>query len=320
LISVLLIGCGNAALTIGDDKRFQNFSHVSALKDLNIEITAIIDNCPSSEAKMYARNNNIVIHRDYDSVIEEYGNKFDLGIFCLPTTNADVTKEILQNINFKRVLLEKPVSYDSLLAKEIFSILRNNNSRFIVNYQRNWDLGYDSISKWIQNNVITDAYFRTSSAIAQSGSHMIELILRFFPSARVEYSRPLQSRRLVGGKVAEPGASIIFSQEDTQIYSIFDSPLPDEFLFSGKIYSTTGCLYFDEGEGVITLKEKVKGNVRIGSQIIYYKNPSIVYEWTNEDWLKGCYEALMDNDNLISLQDRSIEVVKIIENIMDKIK
>ena len=105
MISVLLIGCGNAALTIGDDKRFQNFSHVSALKDLNIEITAIIDNCPSSEAKMYARNNNIVIHRDYDSVIEEYGNKFDLGIFAFQPQTQMLLKKFFKTSILKGFFL-----------------------------------------------------------------------------------------------------------------------------------------------------------------------------------------------------------------------
>ena len=317
--SVLMIGFGNVAFKIGDDNRIQKFSHISVLEQLGIKVTAIIDRQPSPQALLYAKEKNIPIFHNYQSLLENDGSYFDLGVFCLPTIRADISLEILNTMSFGRVLLEKPVSYNPAIAKSIFSRLKETDTRFTINYQRNWDAGYLKVIEWIQKNSVTDAYCRSSTAIAQSGSHMIELILRFFPETEMYYCRPLESKRLIGGEVKEPGAIILFSDKDKQICANFDSSLRNEFIFSGTIFSKTGCLYFDEGEGIIRVTTKQKGNKRIGSEIIYYNDPKILYSWKDEDWLLGCYKDLLSNKNLKPLQDRSLQVVEIINNVMNEV-
>lgn len=319
MISVLMIGFGNVAFKIGNDKRMQKFSHVSVLEQLNIRVTAIIDRKPSPEARLYAAEKNIPLFENYQNALETFGNHFDLGVFCLPTIRADISLEILNVMSFDRVLLEKPVSYDLSMAKRIFSRLKDTDTRFSINYQRNWDAGYSNVINWIQENVVTDVYCRSSTAIAQSGSHMVELIFRLFPDAEMKYSLPLESKRLIGGEVQEPGAIILFSAKDTQICANFDSSLPNEFIFSGIIYSTSGCLSFDEGEGSVRISTKQKGNKRIGSEIIYYNDSELLYEWQDEPWLYGCYQDLLSNKSLKPLQDRSLQVVEVINNIMNQV-
>lgn len=316
MISVLMIGFGNVAFNIGRDNRMQKFSHVSVLEHLNIRVTAIIDRKPSPEARLYATEKNIPLFENYQNVLETFGSHFDLGVFCLPTIRADISLEILNAMSFDRVLLEKPVSYDSSMAKRIFSRLKETDTRFSVNYQRNWDAGYSEVIKWIQENTITDAYFRSSTAIAQSGSHMIELIFRLFPDAEMWNCLPLESKRLIGGEVREPGAVVLMTSKDTQICANFDSSLPNEFIFSGTIYSTTGCLSFDEGEGLVRISRKQKGNKRIGSEIIFYNDPEVLYEWKDEPWLYGCYQDLFSSKSHKALQDRSLQVVEVISKIM----
>ena len=317
MISVLMIGFGNVAFKIGHDNRIQKFSHVSVLEQLDIKVTAIIDRKPSPEARLYASEKNIPLFDNYQNVLETFGSHFDLGVFCLPTIRADISLEILNAMSFDRVLLEKPVSYDPSTAKSIFSRLKETDTRFSINYQRNWDAGYSRVIEWIQENIVTDVYCRSSTAIAQSGSHLIELIFRFFPDAEMRHCRPLESKRLIGGEVQEPGAVILFSAKDTQICANFDSSLPNEFMFSGIIYSTTGCLSFDEGEGLVRISAKQKGNERIGSEIIFYNDPEILYRWKDEDWLYGCYQDLLSNKSLKALQDRSLQVVEVINNVMN---
>ena len=317
MITALMIGFGNVAFKIGNDKRMQKFSHVSVLEQLNIRIAAIIDRNPSSEARLYATENNIPLFENYQNVLESFGNHFDLGIFCLPTIRADISLEILNVMSFDRVLLEKPVSYDPSMAKRIFSRLKKTDTRFSINYQRNWDAGYLKVIEWVQENIVTDVYCRSSTAIAQSGSHMIELIFQLFPEAKMRHFRPLESKRLIGGEVQEPGAVILFSAKDSQICANFDSSLPNEFIFSGIIYSTSGCLFFDEGEGSVRISTKQKGNKRIGSEIIFYNKPEVLYEWKDEPWLYGCYKDLLSDKNLKPLQDRSLQVIEVINNVMN---
>ena len=315
--SVLMFGFGNVAFKIDQDNREQKFSHIAVLDQLDIKVTAIIEKNPSTEALAYTNNNNIPLFKTYHEVVKTFGTNFDLGIFCLPTAAADTCLEILNVMTFARAILEKPISYDPGMAKKIFGRLRETDTRFSVNYQRNWDAGYSKIIKWIQENNITDAYCRSSTAIAQSGSHMIELILRLFPNAEILYSRPLESKRLIGGQVQEPGAAILFLDEDIYISTNFDSSTPSEFKFSGVIYSTSGYLSFDEGEGVIKSFAKRKGNKRMGSEIIFYNDPEVLYEWKDEPWLYGCYQDLLSNKGLKALQDRSLQVVEVINNVMN---
>ena len=145
---------------------------------------------------------------------------------------------------------------------------------------------------------------------------MIELIFRLFPNAEMTYFRPLESKRLIGGEVQEPGAVILFSAKDTQICANFDSSLPNEFIFSGIIYSTNGYLSFDEGEGSVRISKKQKGNKRIGSEIIFYNDLEVLYEWKDEPWLYGCYQDLFSSKSHKALQDRSLQVVEVISKIM----
>lgn len=317
MVSAIIFGFGNVAFKIGQDKRTQTFDHISVLSRLNVKIAAIVDTAPSSEARLYAIENKIPLFTNYKNVLETFDSHFDLGVFCLPTIRGDISLEILNAMSFDKVLLEKPVSYDPYLAKKIFSRLKETNTRFSINYQRNWDEGYSKVIKWIQENIVTDVYCRSSTAIAQSGSHMLELIFRLFPDAELRYFRPLESKRLIGGEVQEPGAVILFSNKDTQIFANFDSSLPNEFIFSGIIYSTTGCLSFDEGEGLVCISRKQKGNIRIGSEIIFYDDPEILYQWKDEDWLYGCYQDLLSNKSLKDLQDRSLQVVEVINKVMN---
>lgn len=316
MLSAVIFGFGNVAFKIGKDKRSQKFDHMSVLSALNVEITAIVDVAPSKEALLYASEKKIPLFATYQNVLENFSNNFDLGVFCMPTSKANVTLDILNAMSFDRVLLEKPVSYDAGIAKKIFSRLRETDTKFSVNYQRNWDSGYLEVIKWIQENTITDVYCRCSTAIAQVGSHMIELIFRLFPEAEISNFLPLESKRLVGGEVKEPGAVILFTAKDTQICVNFDLSLPNEFIFSGVIYSTTGCLSFDEGEGLVRISKKQKGNKRIGSEIISYDQSEVLYKWKDEPWLYGCYQDLFSNKSHKALQDRSLQVVEIINKIM----
>lgn len=316
MLSAVIFGFGNVAFKIGKDKRTQKFDHMSVLSSLKVKIVAIVDASPSEEALYYASEKKIPLFKSYKNVLENFGSHFDLGVFCLPTSKADVTLGILNVMSFDRVLLEKPVSYNADIAKKIFSKLRDTETRFSINYQRNWDAGYLKILKWIQKNTITDAYYRSSTAIAQSGSHMIELIFRLFPDAKMQNFLALESKRLIAGEVSEPGAFILLTSKDAQICANFDSSLPNEFVFSGTIYSTTGRLTFDEGEGFVSISKKQRGNKRIGSDIIFYDDPEVLYEWKDEPWLYGCYKDLFSGKSHKTLQDRSLKVVEVINKIM----
>ena len=315
--SVLLVGFGNVASKIDDDGRSQLFGHIGALSALNIKLSAVIEKSPKSIAIDYCTKNNIQIFSDYEELISLGMRQFDLGVFCLPTSKAEVIHQIIQHIAFKNIVLVKPVSYKKELANNIFLDLKKNNVRFIVNYQRNWDEGYEKVHRWIKNNTITDAYFRTSTAIAQSGSHMLELILRFFPKAEVVNILRLDSKRIVGNEVAEPGVVIHFISNKANLFLICDSENINEFTFSGVIHSATGRLCFDEGEGQINLASKSLGNERIGPQITNYIDSSIMHKWVNEKWIEGCYEALLAEKNLDEYHVRSMRVVQIIDDIMN---
>tara|TARA_B100000029_G_scaffold460189_1_gene490945 strand:- start:9757 stop:10722 length:966 start_codon:yes stop_codon:yes gene_type:complete len=317
LNSVLLVGFGNVASTIDNDGRSQLFGHIGALNSLNIKISAVVENNPSTVAIDYCAKNNIRLFSDYKRILSSGKKEFDLGIFCLPTSKAAVIQEIINDIAFNNVLLEKPVSYEKKLAQNIFQSLNKSKTRFIINYQRNWDEGYKKISQWINNNKVTDAYFRTSTAIAQSGSHMLELIFRMFPKSEVVSILRLDSKRLVGNEVAEPGVAIHFICDKTNIFFICDSAEVNEFTFSGVIHSETEKLSFDEGTGEVTVARKNLGNKRIGPQITSYIDALVLHKWVNEKWIEGCYETLLARDNLEKYHARSIKVVHIIDNIMN---
>ena len=93
-----MIGFGNVAFKIGDDNRIQKFSHISVLEQLGIKVTAIIDRQPSPQALLYAKEKNIPIFHNYQSLLENCGSYFDLGVFCLPTT-IDLVVSFLSFLN-----------------------------------------------------------------------------------------------------------------------------------------------------------------------------------------------------------------------------
>ena len=317
---IVLFGCGNAALTIGvDDKRGQIFSHTKAIDQLGLDLHAIVEPSPTDFAVSFARDRSIPIFKNHLELEAALGSEFSCGIFCMPTFSASTISEILNFLRFERVMLEKPVAYHAAEVTEIFSKLNETGTRCEVNYQRNWDLGYSEIDRWLRSKeLITDASFRSSSAIAQSGSHMIELVLRFFPGAKVEYVRALPSKRRVSGLIDEPGAFIYLKQGETNLSVVLDSPVQDEFHFGGTINSIDEQISFDEGCGIIEVAKAAKGNARIGSQISFFERPDQLYEWVSEEWILGAYRSLYQGDFFESRvrRERSVKVVEIIERVM----
>ena len=308
-MKVLILGFGNVVHGIEKDNRTQNFSHSRVLKELCAHKVYVFD--------PYAGDEKISIMAqlgfEYCDLKKISSLKIDLVIAALPTSEINSLIEILSIIKFDMLILEKPVSYTKRSFELLFDKIKDKP--FQINYQRNWDRGYKLLKQRLSDENILYAHFETTSAIAQSSSHMLELVLQFFPDLRIEHISKNGPDRVIG-TIIETGALVVAKKDNIPVIIRCCSNVLGRFVFRG-IIECENCRYiFDEGIGNIRIQKKKIGNPRIGMEIEAFGREETLYIWDVENWIFGCYDEVLNRSVDPNVLKRARQVVEIIERVM----
>ena len=311
--NICSLGFGSTVYDIQLDGRKQVFSHVEALNLLNFKISQVYDKYPSENALKFCSDNNISLTDNINKIYPD----IDILIVALPTSEIDVAYEFVERFNPRMVVLEKPISYSSSKTIRIFELLNSREICFYVNYQRNFDKGYEIIRKEILLNKVITANFETTTAVAQGSSHMIELVLSFFPEYKILKTKSIKSIRVVNG-VEEPGGWLVLSNGDSLVTLMMNSSSKLEGIFRGRIVFENYEIIFDEGNQIIEKVFYGIGNDRLG-KIRTTQSSKIIYNWGNEEWILGTYKRILENKTANQEETtRWINVSRIIEQIMEE--
>lgn len=177
-----IIGCGRIGCGFDDDpKRKYIATHAGAytkVKDTNL--VALVDKDEEILIKYKKKFNVPQIYTEYIEMLKQ--EKPDIISICTwNNTHYEITKKAVEN-GVKAIFCEKPIASKLEDAKEMVKICNKNKVVLMIDHQRRFCKFHQTVKKMIDEvklGEIQQISFYYTAGIANSGSHMFDL-LRFF--------------------------------------------------------------------------------------------------------------------------------------------
>lgn len=177
-----IIGCGRIGSEFDDDpKRKTITSHAGGYSNNpDIELVAVADLDEQKLEKCKKRWNVPNIYTDYKEMLE----KENLDILSICTWSSTHHTFVLEAVKHgvKAIFCEKPISDSLENAEKMVNECKQNNVLLFVDHGRRFDSFHRQIREFVKNEKlgkIQQAHFYYVAGIANSGSHMLDL-LRYF--------------------------------------------------------------------------------------------------------------------------------------------
>jgi len=177
-----IVGCGRIGSEFDDDpKRKTVSSHAGAYSNSDdIDLVAVSDLNEEKLNKCGKRWGITSLYKDYKKMLREQ-NLDILSICTWNTTHLDILKEAV-NIGVKAVFCEKPIADSLKNADEMINQCNKKGVILQIDHQRRFDRVHQETKDYIQSGGlggIQQVSFYYTAGIANTGSHMLDL-LRFF--------------------------------------------------------------------------------------------------------------------------------------------
>ncbi len=177
-----LIGCGRIGSAFDNDPKRKSIStHAGAYASIsNIHFAAIADIVPEKLDACKARWNVPSAYADYREMLAK--EKLDILSICTWNETHRVVVEDAVRAGVKAIYCEKPIAESLESADAIVELCQKHNVIFQMNHQRRFDKRHQELRERIRQGElgrIQGAVFRYTAGIANTGSHMFDL-LRFF--------------------------------------------------------------------------------------------------------------------------------------------
>lgn len=177
-----IIGCGRIGCSFDDDpKRKYISTHAGAYtKVIDTKLVALVDKDEKLLNKYKKKFNVSSIYTNYVKMLKQI--KPDIISICTwDNTHYEITKKAVEN-NVKAIFCEKPIASKLKDAKEMIKICNKNKVVLMIDHQRRFCKFHQTVKKMIDKGKlgeIQQVSFYYTAGIANSGSHMFDL-LRFF--------------------------------------------------------------------------------------------------------------------------------------------
>lgn len=133
-----LVGCGNISK-----------KYVTILNKIKgIEVTASYDTVPSQSIEFSKNFSNCQPVETYDKLLE----RCNLIILCTPTSEHYPLAKIAL-FNQKHVFIEKPITIDTIQAKELVKLANKNNLAIQVNFQYRFSNVSKQAKNWVKKKI-----------------------------------------------------------------------------------------------------------------------------------------------------------------------
>jgi predicted dehydrogenase len=174
---VALIGLGRIGFSLSLEKtRKLTWSHSEAIdKSKKLKLIYAVDKDKNKINKFKEKYKNVIVQKNLN---------FDQNIDCLVIAVKECCLlDILKKINLKKIkliVLEKPVARSTNEYNKIYSHLKKNKSKVIVNYQRRFDKNYNFLKTVIKKKKfgnLKSINVRYSGGLFNIFSHMLDTII-----------------------------------------------------------------------------------------------------------------------------------------------
>ncbi|MEK6834816.1 MAG: Gfo/Idh/MocA family oxidoreductase [Nanoarchaeota archaeon] len=183
IYNAAVIGCGRIGAEFDNDPRRKViWTHAGAYKNSEkTELVSLSDVDGNRLEKAAEKFNVDKAYTDYSEMLK----KEDLDIISICAWNSihyKILKEAVLH-NVKGIYCEKPIANNLEETDEMIRLCEENNVKLLVNHWRRFDGFHPKIKEFIdQGNLgmIQQASFYYTAGIANSGSHMFDLMRYFF--------------------------------------------------------------------------------------------------------------------------------------------
>jgi len=181
-----IVGCGRIGSEFDDDpKRRQTSTHAGAYS--TTEEVALVAACDLHKEKLekcQKRWHVPSLYQDYSEMLRKE-NLDILSICTWNSTHLEIVREATRH-NIKAVFCEKPIADSLQNADEIMRLCEGKGIILQIDHQRRFDKFHQAVRTFLQNGElgrIQQVTFYYTSGVANTGSHMFDLLRFFFGDA-----------------------------------------------------------------------------------------------------------------------------------------
>tara|TARA_Y100000768_G_C23938925_1_gene664057 strand:- start:240 stop:1217 length:978 start_codon:yes stop_codon:yes gene_type:complete len=314
---VLLIGLGQ--IGAGYDINNLNSDHVlthanAVTKHKNFQLIAGVDESHEKRIK-FSNAYNIDSFKNIDNEIIKINPS--IVIIATPTeTHLNVIKQVLEKLNPKLILCEKPLAYTFDSAKEIVNICKKRKIELFVNYMRQSDPSTSEIKKMIIDNIIEKpikANIWYSKGVFNNGSHLFNLLEKWL--GQTKRLHLINGGNRVGMYDYEPD---FFVQYEEGCANFLSSREEHFSLYTIELITKSGRLFYSNGGENITWQ-----SIEIDQNYPEYKVLSENYKVIKNQLHVAQLNVLNNIDSFINNRsfdlcsgDQALETVKNINEIV----
>lgn len=177
-----VIGCGRIGSEFDDDPKRKTIStHAGAYSAVDeIKLVAASDLNEQKLMRCGKRWRITSLYTDYREMLKK--ESLDIISICTwNSTHLEIVKETVKR-SVKAIFCEKPIADTLKSTNEIIQLCNRENVILQINHQRRFDKFHQDIKKFIDDGnlgMIQQVSFYYTAGIANTGSHMFDL-LRFF--------------------------------------------------------------------------------------------------------------------------------------------
>jgi predicted dehydrogenase len=190
-----IVGCGRVGSEFDDDpKRIMISTHAGAYTAVDeVELVALSDLDENKLERCRKRWGVTSLYQDCKEMLSRE-NLDILSICTWNSTHLDIVKEAVNN-DIKAIFCEKPIADSLKNADEIIRICDEKGIILQIDHQRRFDSFHQEVKDFIQKGNlgrIQQVTFYYTAGIANTGSHMFDLLRYFFGD--VNWARAIYSQ------------------------------------------------------------------------------------------------------------------------------
>lgn len=265
--SVLLIGLGQIGVGYDIDNLDSDLilTHANASrKHKNFNLVAGID---ASSAKRQKFSNVYDIDSFKNINAEVIQKDPSIVIIATPTeTHSKVMNQVLDLLNPKLILCEKPLDYSEDEAEQMVQRCKDKNVALFVNYMRQSDISTLEISKMIEEEVIErpiKANVWYSKGLFNNGSHLTNLLERWLGNLTKTFL--INSGERIGERDYEPD---FFAEYEGGSANFISSKEENFSIYTIELITRSGRLFYSNGGELISWQPVKADNNYPGYKIL----------------------------------------------------
>jgi predicted dehydrogenase len=284
---VAIVGCGRIGSEFDDDpKRKGVSSHAGAYSAVpETDLVAVADINREKLNKCGKRWSVKSLYQNYEEMLETE-NIDILSICTWNSTHLDIVKKAVE-YNVKAIFCEKPIADTLDNAYKIVEICNKNNVILQIDHQRRFDKFHQAIRAFIitgKLGKIQHVSFYYTAGIANTGSHMFDLLRSFFGDVAWIMAFPSENK---SANEIDPNFDGVLRFRNKVFCTIHACAVNNFLIFEMDIMGEKGRLLITHSGHDLDFYEIRESNLLSGYKELYSGVPPIDVNLPRESMING---------------------------------